>query len=636
MTRHRRTHRTTLAVVAAVSFLVSVTPVVTPSDAVAPGQTISWLTTGDSYSAGEGVKGNIGECAQSNDAWGQSAAQILDRDERWPIDTTQFSACTGHLVQDMYNERPNTKNPASLWDWGHGQPGAPTSDRFDVITMSFGGNDIGFADIILDCQAAPFHKYDSWPEVIDRGVWFGPVLAKDIVSTVGAEVIPFLGDDCDTQQHELERRVDMLFEPNPCGSDAWRDDRSEFANYDCELVIDADIGLTGSIIDFWLHVVATSLAGGGVLVVQGYPALFAESDEWGLGQGLRCNGVTRGDANMLGEVTRHLDERLDGGVDAANRILGEERIIYSSLIDLYADGGHSLCGPGDDWINGSITLTRDEPFLIPMPVTSTVAVNPGFRFRHLGAFHHNAAGNMAAAQQVAELLVAHGQPTPQQPHQTGDRTLFAGHWSGPAQGASRRFTVSMSLTDTSGLLRGTVEHPELPCSGEVVELLISNGALILSPTFTPESECIHNGTTRLTFLGPDRLRYEWFDPGSDRVDTGELTRVTGGSGGGAAECWDGSGSIGGYVGTLGVDVTNYLTTGNPAGLTPPMAERLKEFVYDTTTPLTEWRATFESTDTGYSLGAVGADSGGDGPILILELPFDNDGCWTGEVFAFGD
>lgn len=101
-----------------------------------PSEPISWLSTGDSFSSGEGVLGNEGACAQSQDAWGPRAARALRDDEGWDVEEIAFSACTGHMAEDFYNRRHPDRG--DLWEWALEQA-SPQDDRFDVITMSFGG-----------------------------------------------------------------------------------------------------------------------------------------------------------------------------------------------------------------------------------------------------------------------------------------------------------------------------------------------------------------------------------------------------------------------------------------------------------------------------------------------------------------
>ena len=86
---------------AAISILV----VATTSIADGQEKGVSWQSAGDSYSAGEGVDGNHGACAQSDQAYGPASANIL-RDELGITNTT-FTACSGHLIEDYYNGRTN-------------------------------------------------------------------------------------------------------------------------------------------------------------------------------------------------------------------------------------------------------------------------------------------------------------------------------------------------------------------------------------------------------------------------------------------------------------------------------------------------------------------------------------------------
>src|SRR5690554_3724830 len=77
-------------------------PVVPVVGQTAGGDPVSWLSTGDSYSSGEGVFGNRGDCARSNDAWGRVAVSEL-RESGWFIPQVGFTACTGHMVEDFFN-----------------------------------------------------------------------------------------------------------------------------------------------------------------------------------------------------------------------------------------------------------------------------------------------------------------------------------------------------------------------------------------------------------------------------------------------------------------------------------------------------------------------------------------------------
>lgn len=156
----------TLAIMATV--LASVGPLASATST--PSGRVSWWSTGDSYSSGEGVPHNQGACAQSQRAWGPTAAAQL-RTQRWSVpEPVVFTACTGHHVEDLYVR--NDARRGSLLEWaveqaGGGQP------RFDLITLTISGNDLGFADVLIDCYAPLGHDVEagggSWIDRVRNG-----------------------------------------------------------------------------------------------------------------------------------------------------------------------------------------------------------------------------------------------------------------------------------------------------------------------------------------------------------------------------------------------------------------------------------------------------------------------------------
>lgn len=322
-----------------------------PPPAEPPSGVVTWQSAGDSYSSGEGVFGNVGDCAQSESAYGPQAVLGMEA-RRWSIDAT-FTACTGHLVADYFVPRSDDK--VALWDWGR-QQGGP--ERVDVITMSFGGNDIGFPDVIVDCLAV---LPDSWTDY-------------------GELVSPATG--CDTSEAELQGRVDALLDPPRTGCTGTRVDGR--AGFDCDLNLGSR---RGSIIDFYYDVVTERLTERGLLVVVGYPRLFAPVDQWAGWVKVACKGITRGDTEKLGRLAEHFNRRLRKAVERANEALGRERVLYVDRYAAFADGKHELCGTNDDWLNG-ISTTRGE----------------GLTFRYQTSFHPNASGHADTATRVAELV----------------------------------------------------------------------------------------------------------------------------------------------------------------------------------------------------------------------------------------
>ncbi|MFT3852179.1 MAG: hypothetical protein QM733_05500 [Ilumatobacteraceae bacterium] len=319
---------------------------------------LSWQSAGDSYSSGEGVFGNVGACAQSDDAYGPQAVARL-RNDGWPIGSVTFTACTGHLVEDYFNARPDSGDKASLWQWGVDQGGP---DPVDVITMSFGGNDIGFADLISDCLPIP----DTWTGYI------GTVVTSGL-------------SGCDPSEADIDARIDALLDPPVTGCGASR--REQPAQFDCDLRLE---GRTGSIVDFYYDVVSRHVTDRGALFVVGYPRIFAPVDQWQAWVKVACQGVTRGDTEKLGRVAEHFNDKLREAVDRANWALGGTRIHYIDRLALYRDGQHELCGTNDDWLNG-VATTRG---------------GTGLTFRYQSSFHPNAAGHAAIADAVVAAVTS--------------------------------------------------------------------------------------------------------------------------------------------------------------------------------------------------------------------------------------
>lgn len=121
----------------------------------APGRPIRWLAAGDSYSSGEGLSDVSEQSCQRADrsgvhtsgAWPEIALETLGDDLRLEpgVGSTggfDFVACTGAVSEDLLNNV--SANGKKEWD-------PRTNGRFDLVTFSFGGNNIGFDDILKNC-----------------------------------------------------------------------------------------------------------------------------------------------------------------------------------------------------------------------------------------------------------------------------------------------------------------------------------------------------------------------------------------------------------------------------------------------------------------------------------------------------
>ncbi len=321
-------------------------------------QPINWQSSGDSYSSGEGVFGNVGECAQSDQAYGPRAASALAQE--WAFDSITFTACTGHVTEDFFIARGDK---GSLWDWSvrveelEGQ-GGPA--RVDIIALSFGGNDIGFGGMLKDCLDIPV--FGGWDDFLQVG---------DIRT------------GCDLSEEEARLRVDALLDPpEACtGSRA-----TGTAGYGCDL----DLGTRrGSLIDAYYDIVTDRLTPHGRLYVVGYPRLVAPVSEWPGWVKVDCQEILRGDSEKLGRLADHLDTKLREAVDRANQALGESRVVFVDRLNHFRENKAELCGTNDDWING-LAVDRGE----------------GINLRPRSSFHINADGHAATAGRLVERVRA--------------------------------------------------------------------------------------------------------------------------------------------------------------------------------------------------------------------------------------
>lgn len=110
---------------------VSVTLGMTAVPAFASDAAVNYVALGDSYASGTGTREyfeDSGECYRSPKAYAQLWADANG------VDSFAFDACSGAVTDDVLAN----------------QLGSLSADT-TLVTISIGGNDIGFADVIQDC-----------------------------------------------------------------------------------------------------------------------------------------------------------------------------------------------------------------------------------------------------------------------------------------------------------------------------------------------------------------------------------------------------------------------------------------------------------------------------------------------------
>ena len=114
---------------------------------------ITWLAAGDSYASGQGLPHPSGVCARgtgndgSGATWAISAAAALRKDGISIVGTDpDLVACTGAITANLLTNNSKKLGPKHAAQW------TPKMGRFDLVTFSFGGDDVGFADIMAHCE----------------------------------------------------------------------------------------------------------------------------------------------------------------------------------------------------------------------------------------------------------------------------------------------------------------------------------------------------------------------------------------------------------------------------------------------------------------------------------------------------
>ena len=306
--------------------------------------TVTWLSAGDSYSSGTGTDPHaVGSCRRSPSAAGPAAVALLRR-QGWTVAHTH-TACEGGFVEDMFNRRPQAPGQLSMWEEHEGL-GGPR--RVDVVTLSLGGNDVGFEDVVLAC--VPFTRI------------------TELVLGCPSEAA-------------LRVRIDSLVDPPRTCPGTSR--RGPTPDYGCDLHIAGQ--QHGSIADFYRAIVSERLTERGRLYVIGYPSLIAPSSEWRLFD--PCRALYKPDTvDRLGRLAEHLNRQLAEAVRRANEALVSERVHYVDTYAPFRDGGHEVCGRGSDFIHG---ITH-------------VGVNPLTGWYR--SFHLKNAGHAAVARLLADKV----------------------------------------------------------------------------------------------------------------------------------------------------------------------------------------------------------------------------------------
>jgi len=375
------------------------------SPRIAQGDGLRWASLGDSYAAGEGLEhpsrddipvyGSDERVTGSGQTSHRCQRALVRDDDQYPSSAWgaqvawdragpfAFVACTGAITDDLFPA------PAGRLQAGQREQAMFFSgrQRFDVVTLSFGGNNIGFADIITGCTG--FSAEGAGAAAAGGGV----VAPAGAVATWA--VVPWVG--CTMSVDEMRARIDALANPAsldgalPACNDLG-DDTSTAVHWDDDGLAYGRITLP----ELYDVIGRCMAAPGGTVVVMGYPQLVEESGRWGRLEGNRCHRIRRADAGKLREAAAHLNYRIRQAVEHADATT-PARFVFVDPNHFWEGGSldlseptreerenpanrHALCGGGEDWLNGL-----------------TVGVEGDGAWRRLRSFHPNQRGQNAMA-----------------------------------------------------------------------------------------------------------------------------------------------------------------------------------------------------------------------------------------------
>ena len=287
-----------LALGALMLVLLSATlgPGVATADTAPPTHTVTWLAAGDSFASGAGLEHTTKPCAQGTGTggataktWAVVAHDVLTGQKattQLSFDSPRIVACTGAISNEFFHAY---KKSAAQWTRSMG--------RFDLVTFSFGGDDIGFSSIVKHCVTI------GCPS--DADVRQKIRLLGTTGLTIGGKLIP----------------------PYPA---------------------------------FLKHVAKAAVTKGGNVVVMGYPEVVEDptvSKTFGGG----CEGFTEGGTNEVRGWAGDLNATIGAAVTQANALSAADRNdVHFTFIDPVTGQGTDGISPSDPYLFEPTSGTRHE------------------------------------------------------------------------------------------------------------------------------------------------------------------------------------------------------------------------------------------------------------------------------------
>ena len=350
----------------------------------APARTVRWLAAGDSYSAGEGLPHNDGtDCQRANGQNGQSSlawAMVAGRSIKGgPLkvdgDTPTLVACSGATTEEFFTPLSALRQQ---WSVDRG--------RYDLVSFTFGGNDLHFDDILYHC------------------------LGIDAAGLSGLLAAEAAGGLQDPLSATAAWTADPLIHCPPEGPTHATIDSAKFKS---------------DYATFLTRVATDAVTPGGNIVVLGYPDLLEDPALWPTVNrvlGL-CHGIRAADARELRGLAGTLNATIGTVVHEVNAI--HPHGVHVTFVDV--NTGHARPDKSDP---ATVVGLADPNLFEPNTgARHNICATPewlnGLSHIHLGkgSFHPNQSGQIAMGNLMAEVI----------PHL---------HWSGLAGNGAARLAIA--------------------------------------------------------------------------------------------------------------------------------------------------------------------------------------------------
>jgi hypothetical protein len=488
---------------------------------------INWLAAGDSYSSGQGLPYRSGSCARAEagsgipGAWGVQAANTLAASGLVKFSSPpQLVACTGALTQQFFNAY---KGKPAEW--------TPSMGRFDAVTFTFGGDNVGFAPFLEACLGSTAASAAVSAEAAAAGGAAATALAPDgLAAPDGADGA------------RAGAAIAAWLDPPRCPAIAGEiNSINEFAK---------------TYKAFLQRVVQNVMNRGGNVVVLGYPNIIEPPNQWkepdrSIGM---TSGLTFGMAVEIRTLAKYLDQVIQSDVVEVNNagmngvhlsFVSVEKPTPSLGIQSWSPNlfiGHNL-GSSNQWLNGVGVGSKPGYSIADLrKLENPLTVN--------FSFHPNIPGNNAMAQLVVKSfqhLNWSGLTHSVSPSSTqGDSTTTSSapaatsrssSASSPAQSTTSPSTSTQTSTTTAS--SGSANSKSSSSSGSTAPILNplpttpapSVTALSAPPSSSPlqisQFSARVNGLVTVTGIGfGSQPQYQPFPGGAQSQFAGDSTEVT--------------------------------------------------------------------------------------------------------------